>query len=408
MKNSNIAIIGSNYGDEGKGRTVDYFAKQFQEQDKKCIVIRHSGSNNASHTVYLNDNTHHAFSSIGSGSFRNADTYLSRHFVVDLLALQSEIFEVVSLHQDFTNNYIYLDERCRVVTPYDVAKNRIKEFLRSSNKHGSTGNGFNETIDRFMHFPLIIGNILSNGLDLLEKIREDFIEFVHTINPNALNLMPAGLRSLIDFCIKHSSHRTIWIKMTEVLECDILDIHRKPNLKEYNCIFEGSQGLLLDEYYGQYPYVTRSRTGVLNVIDICREFDITLDEVHYLSRAYLSRHGRDPNFDSSNHEDVLKHFDIVDVTNVRNDWQDAMVYDFLNLHHLEDRINHDFSYAIKSYPNCTQHRVFSCVDQIKTMKVLESSNVLYSGDSFKEYVNDYYGSLSYVKSILFHESAVNK
>ncbi len=121
----NIAVIGANFGDESKGKTVDYWVKKLQEQQQDCMVIRYSGSNNATHTVYKNSTLYHAFSSIGSGGFRNVPTYLSQYFIVDPVALARERH---SLKQKFPayDAPIYIDPRCRLVTPYDVVINRLK------------------------------------------------------------------------------------------------------------------------------------------------------------------------------------------------------------------------------------------------------------------------------------------
>lgn len=64
----NVAVIGSNYGDESKGRSTDYVVKNMLMDGLAPIVIRYSGSNNATHTVYLNEDNYHAFSNIGSGN----------------------------------------------------------------------------------------------------------------------------------------------------------------------------------------------------------------------------------------------------------------------------------------------------------------------------------------------------
>ena len=155
----NAVVIGSNYGDESKGRTTDYLVKQMLNQKLNPIVVRFSGSNNASHTVYLNETTYHAFSSIGSGSFRNVPTYLSEFFAVEPQALINEL-DSFKLKFNYTST-IFIDPNCLLVTPYDVALNRLKETLKGNHKHGSTGSGLNECKQRSKTLPFYVKDLLT-------------------------------------------------------------------------------------------------------------------------------------------------------------------------------------------------------------------------------------------------------
>ena len=151
----NVVVIGANYGDCGKGRTVDFLAKAFWGiEDKPSLNVRFSGSNNAAHTVWKNGKSF-VFHMIGAASFYGMPTYLSQHVVVDFVALAKEIAEFEKIAG--FKPVVYVDPRCRVNLPYDVMKNRIKEIMKGADKHGSTGNGLNETIDRHMSYPITAG-----------------------------------------------------------------------------------------------------------------------------------------------------------------------------------------------------------------------------------------------------------
>ena len=170
----NIAVIGANFGDESKGKTVDYLAKKMQEHTANCIVVRYSGSNNATHTVYKDSSTYHAFSSIGSAGFRNIPTYLSQYFIVDPMALARERHH---LSQKFPayDALIYIDPLCRLVTPYDVVINRLKEHLGGEKRHGSTGNGLNECIQRQDILPFLVQDI-PQATTILSQIHQYFLK----------------------------------------------------------------------------------------------------------------------------------------------------------------------------------------------------------------------------------------
>jgi hypothetical protein len=104
-------------------------------------------------------------------------------------------------------------------------------------------------------------------------------------------------------------------------------------------IFEGAQGLALDQFYGNYPYVTRSNTGMRNVLELQRRNDYTgkgnfeIDEIVYVSRTYETRHGNDPAFIEETMPEKVK-----DETNIPNEWQRKLRYRTLSYQELGRRI----------------------------------------------------------------------
>lgn len=389
----NVAVIGSNYGDESKGRSTDYVVKNMLMDGLNPIVIRYSGSNNATHTVYLDADNYHAFSNIGSGSYRNAPTYLSSFFIVDPVAFEKELNAFKRKFKDF-NAKIYIDPQCRFVTPYDVALNRLKEQVRHANKHGSTGNGLNECIQRQDKHTFYVSDC-DNALDKLGQIQKYFVEQYKKLEQELgfkLADLPADIQHLINICLD-SYYVEIFFEKYFLIHDHKNVVIGKPDLSKFNCVFEGSQGLALDEDYPNFPYVTRAKTGVHNILKICTEFGIELTDVYYLSRCYMSRHGFDPNFNAENHQAVLDHFDIVDVTNIHNDWQGSMVFDYLDFDGLEQRITEDYTECREQFPRCTQHRVFSCIDQLKEGMPFKAwiYGKLESFPSFEHFHTAYYG-----------------
>lgn len=348
----NIAIIGANWGDEGKGRSVDYFA---QSSKKRSLNIRFSGSNNAGHTVWK-DGQFVVFNLLGAASFYGIPTYLSQHVCVDLVAIESEIKRFKTLTG--INPIVYVDPRCRIILPYDVLKNRIKEIVKGENKHGSTGNGLNEAIDRHLYNPIVVGSEL-----LCTAIANAYSSFKKFVDESDFTGIDFGVHQKhIDEFKSPRSISKVCHKIQDIIdESENISICT-PNLQDYNCIFEGSQGLALDEYSKYFPHVTRSRTGLTNVIDLCREHNITIDDVYYISRVYQSRHGEDKFFKES--PTFNKFFKVEDTTNVNNEWQDSLKFAFLNIDEMEARIWADFSVFSDLYPETKQHRVFTCIDQL--------------------------------------------
>lgn len=390
----NVVVVGANYGDCGKGRTVDFLAQMLKiNQDKQLINVRFSGSNNAAHTVWHNGKSF-VFHLLGAASFRGLPTYLSQHVVVDFVALEAEIneFEKITGQKPL----VYVDPRCRVNLPYDVMKNRIKEILKGADKHGSTGNGLNETIDRHQSFPLLAGTF-EFALSMLILTQNQFQRFVETELKNIE--LEHQHKDFIEFLCEKNSVSFIFEKIKNIINNHPQIICNTPELKNYNCIFEGSQGLALDEYSKFFPHVTRTRTGTTNVIDLCREHDIVIDNVYYVSRPYFSRHGADKYFEEFDR--ISDVYNIVDETNIPNDWQDDLKFGILNVTEMDERINDDFKVIKNLFPNVNKQMIFTCMDQcgggsgiyIRNGRLYQTSDLINS-------LNLYYG-FSDIKPIFF-------
>lgn len=387
----NVVVIGANYGDEGKGRTVDFLAKAFWGiEDKPSLNVRFSGSNNAAHTVWKNGKSF-VFHMIGAASFYGMPTYLSQHVVVDFVALAKEIAEFEKIAG--FKPVVYVDPRCRVNLPYDVMKNRIKEIMKGGDKHGSTGNGLNETIDRHMSYPITAG-MFEISKSMLQLTQSSFVRYV---KKNLKDTDVGPHKDFIDFLLHESSIEFIYDKVKNIIDEHGQILVVRPDLKNYNCVFEGSQGLALDEYSKFFPHVTRTRTGTTNVIDLCREHEIEIDAVYYVSRTYFSRHGADKYFEEF--PAIADHYNIVDETNVPNEWQDGLKFGILNLTEMEERIHADFKVLQYQCPKIKQYRVFTCLDQnIGGAGLYIMNNRLHSSSDFEKSITNVY-SIGKLKGI---------
>jgi adenylosuccinate synthase len=249
---SNEAIIGTGFGDCGKGLTTDYLCSQALNP----LVIRFSGGQQAGHTVVLNG-VRHVFSNFGSGTLRGVPTYWSQFCTIDPIGIVNELD---SLLKKGVSPLLYIDERCPVTTPYEMFHNR-----KNDTKNGTCGVGVGSTIQREEdHYSL--------------TFRDLFIPFVFNTKIEA---------------IKHYYNYQVNLKLDRFLEC-VLSITHSKNIQstysfpchDYECIFEGSQGLLLDQNIGFFPNVTRSNTGTKNILKI---YDRPW--VNLVMRAYQTRHG---------------------------------------------------------------------------------------------------------------------
>jgi adenylosuccinate synthase len=267
-----IAVIGSQFGDEGKGRVVDYLCSRADAP----LVVRFSGGHQAAHRVQLEDGRSHVFAHFGSGTFRGAPTYWSYHCPVNPMAMLTEFG--VLLNKDVKPK-LYIDRRCPITTPFEIAMNAYRNDRRGS--YDSCGVGIYETYKRE-----------KDGYHLL---MED-VEF-----PEVFEKKVRQLEGYHDFSVPEQEiNNFLWVMKNffgphkggdpAFRECvsirdDFLEIHGYETL-----IFEGSQGLLLDQTYGFFPHVTPSNTGTQNILEMgWKDFQVVL-----VTRAYQTRHGDGP------------------------------------------------------------------------------------------------------------------
>lgn len=359
------AVIGSAYGDEGKGLMTDILAQQGAD-----IVVRSNGGAQAGHTVTTPDGKGHVFHHFGSGAFSGVSSHMSQFFVSHPMLLLQE-FE--ALRQLGANTVITVDPRSLITTPYDMMINQFIEQQRAGSRHGSCGVGFGEAIERSIRHDLriTVGDLFSdkNIKDTLFKIRSEWIDIrMSALGGNAL-----------------SDHQASIIYNDAILERFVQDCEDFKNIVGLRddsrlmgrIIFEGAQGLLLDQDYGAFPHVTRSNTGLLNMTAIANEAGIDGIDVHYMTRSYTTRHGAGP---MAHEKEDMSYVEIVDPTNVHNDWQGTIRAAPLDVHVLEKAIAHDIS-RVAGRIEIEAGIVITCLDQ------LVSDAVIYKNDSLSNCVS---------------------
>jgi adenylosuccinate synthase len=341
MKSS--VVIGANWGDEGKGLVTDYLCRLH----KADLVVRFNGGAQAGHTVVTPEGRRHVFNHIGSGYFTGVPTYLSEYFILNPIIFRRE-FEELGVPEDYA---IYASWNCRVTTYWDMLANRCLEQLRGGKAHGSCGCGINETIERDRYFiGLLYKDWFSETFRDTSVILEAIAEFWHE------SLIEAGK-------IYHAANLPEWAAdafsrkgeinkkfredirfMFDRLSQSSIYTMRWWDSFEY-AVFEGAQGLGLDQFYGNYPYVTRSNTGIRNVLEMQRNGNVMggenfeIDEIVYVSRTYETRHGNDPFFTETDSQKLLER--AKDLTNVPNEWQGTLRCSKLNYYNMGNRIGLD-------------------------------------------------------------------
>ena len=352
MKNAKV-IIGGAFGDEGKGLFTDYLSSRSQEQ---ACVVRFNGGAQAGHSVELADGRRHVFSHFGSGTLAGLPTYLSSFFVCSPIIFLRERALLAKLG---FQPRLYVDPACPVTTPYDIMINQIIEQSRGKARHGSVGVGFGETLERHGNaaFSLTVADLAdTNALRAkLDAIRGEWT--ARRLTALGLETIPAewqeriaadGIRErFVDDCA---------VFLNGVTMAPLKHLHSYEAL-----VFEGAQGLLLDQDYGWFPHVTRSHTGLKNVVSLSRGLGIEALDVHYLTRCYTTRHGAGP----LPHELPEQPYDgIVDKTNRSNPYQGSLRFAWFDLDLFADTVARDLRTHRGGGIKLRPHLGMSCLDQV--------------------------------------------
>jgi len=347
MKDIKI-VIGAGFGDEGKGLMTDYFSSR----SNNGIVVRFNGGAQAGHTVITPEGKRHVFGHFGSGTFLELPTYLSSFYVTNPLLFKKEYQTLKSLN---ISPVLYVDKNCLVSTPYDMMVNQIVESDRGCNRHGSCGVGFNETIYRSLQKDLRIEIRDFKDIKNLEY-KLNFIRKEYVFN----RLGELKVKEIPNNFLRYFESKNIIDKFIEDIQFMEKNIQTLDSsvLNSFNSIiFEGAQGLALDQNHKFFPHVTRSNTGMKNVVDILSETNLDKEniEIVYTTRAYATRHGAGP-FPT----ETRIYPNIVDSTNKPNPFQGALRIGLLDTDFLIDLIDNDsekFKYK--------RSIAITCLDQIR-------------------------------------------
>lgn len=379
-----IAVIGANYGDEGKGNITAYLAKELIKDNASPLVVRCNGGSQAGHTVNIGKKQH-IFNHIGSGSFTGSNTYLASYFIINPLNLENELKELKYLN---TYPTIFTHPDCRITTIYDMAINSLAELARGENRHGSCGLGINETVTRSASGYNITASMLNLGVyainEHLKKIQSEWIphrlQELNILNNTFIN-RSVKIKEQVKLYREALEHNPIAVASNLCsFGRNLLFINPKTFYKfNSNLIIEGAQGLQLDEFMGTYPYVTRSITGLPAALKAAYECGRHEIEPIYVTRTYLTRHGNGP---LEYQDEFITENKLYDKTNIQNEWQGTLRYAPLNITRLKEFIHKDlersstvsnlFGIKIKS------GSIFlSCFDQIgETVNFIVNDNII--------------------------------
>lgn len=336
-----IAVIGSGYGDEGKGLMTDYFAARYPGN---AVVARFNGGAQAGHTVVTPDGRRHVFSHFGAGTLAGAHTYLSKHMLVNPILFNKEEARLIPLVGEETPPVVWVDTRAKVTTPWDMMLNQLVEQRRGDGRHGSVGLGIGETVERNLvpEFSLTVDDLTYGAEDRLRAIMDHWV-------PRRLAALGISLATLDEEWRDRLTSDVVLANFVHDIICFLagVNLDRQGDYLAKTgrqIIFEGAQGLRLDQDYHEFPHVTRSHTGLRNVVDLMGENGIATVAATYVTRAYKTRHGAGP---FREHVEGLAY---EDDTNVPHEYQGTMRFGHLDTNELHIDILDDVDKARRLAP----------------------------------------------------------
>ncbi len=285
------------WGDAGKGTTVDFLVRA----RGAAQVVRWNGGSQAGHRVVTDDGRAHVFAQIGAGSFvPGARTHLAETVLVDPVALQIEAHALGDPH---VLERMTIAESARIITPFHVAANRLREAARGEGRHGTTGCGVGETVRDSLEHP--DGVLRARDLigerhafrrrlsEVQERLIASLAQELHALRgdpraDHARALLTIVRGDYTDSFVARLAH----VAPATIVADDAIDA----TLTREGVVLEGAQGVLLDQDVGlSPPHVTWSRCTTHAAIEWLDAHGHRGDRTRYgVMRTYATRHGEGP------------------------------------------------------------------------------------------------------------------
>jgi adenylosuccinate synthase len=277
---SNVAIIGAQWGDEGKGKVVDLFT------DEADIVVRFQGGNNAGHTLVVNgDKT--ILHLVPSGALHpDKLCVIGNGVVVDPEILIEEIQTLKRRGHLVDDEQLRISEQAHVIMPYHKAIDLARERLRGKGKIGTTGRGIG---------PAYEDKVARTGIRFVDLLEEDTFreKLQRNIEEKNIYLKAILKEKTLDFDKIHVSYGRYREKLRKFVTNTGLLLDQEMRAGK-RVLFEGAQGTLLDVDHGTYPYVTSSSTVTGGACSGSGVGPQHIQQVIGISKAYTTRVGSGP------------------------------------------------------------------------------------------------------------------
>lgn len=265
-----VVVVGSQWGDEGKGKITDYLAQQAD------LVVRYSGGNNAGHSIVANGKRF-ALRLIPSGIFTTGNVVMGNGMVINPKAFLEEV-EYLNKAGIKTDG-IHISDRAHIILPYHIEIDHLEEQLRGEAAIGTTGRGIGPAyVDKYDRCGIRMGEFINEEL---------FNKRVHQVVAYKKKMYP-DLKADADAIFEEYKE---YAKRIAPLVCDTGEYLDEAFRAGKKVLFEGAQGAMLDIDYGTYPFVTSSNPGANGACSGASIGPLYIDDVVGVVKSYTTRVG---------------------------------------------------------------------------------------------------------------------
>jgi len=275
----NVVILGTQWGDEGKGKIVDLLTDQAQ------VVVRYQGGHNAGHTLVI-DGKKTVLHLIPSGILRENVLCLIGNGVV--LSPDALLTEMAKLEQQGVpvRERLRISPACPLILPYHAALDQAREIARGAAKIGTTGRGIGPAYeDKVARRSVRVGDLMHPDR-FATKLRE-VMDYHNFVLANYFKVAPIDYQQTLDTALTQG-------EQLRALVTDVTALLHQFRRDGANILFEGAQGSMLDIDLGTYPYVTSSNTTAGGTATGSGFGPLYLDYILGITKAYATRVGSGP------------------------------------------------------------------------------------------------------------------
>ena len=286
---SGVIVVGSQWGDEGKGKIVDFFAEHAD------AVVRYQGGNNAGHTIW-HGQTKFELSALPSGIITKGQlAVLGNGVVVNPEALLAEIKEVES--QGITIENLRISNRAHVIMPYHIALDKASESA-SNNRIGTTKKGIGPAYtDKISRVGIRVADLIDP--EVFGKLLKEYLPFKNAQLTKLYGEEALDYDDIYQTYVEYGRQLAPYVTDTSYLLGQLMKAGKR-------VVFEGAQGVMLDVDHGTYPYVTSSNPTAGGVMNGAGVGPKQIQDVVGVIKAYTSRVGEGP-FPTELFNDIADH-----------------------------------------------------------------------------------------------------
>ncbi|WP_314590180.1 adenylosuccinate synthase [Paenibacillus terrigena] len=275
---STVVVVGTQWGDEGKGKITDYLAESAD------VVARYQGGNNAGHTILI-DNKKYKLSLIPSGVFyTDKICVIGNGMVVNPKAL---IEEINYIHENgFTTDNLRISDRAHVILPYHMVLDALEEDRKGPNKIGTTRKGIGPAyMDKAARNGIRIADLM-DAAEFELKLRH-MVQEKNQLIQQVYGAEPMNADEILKEYLEYAEFIRKYVTDTSVVLNDAIDADKR-------VLFEGAQGVMLDIDQGTYPFVTSSNPSAGGVCIGSGVGPSKIQQVVGVAKAYTTRVGDGP------------------------------------------------------------------------------------------------------------------